>query len=269
MKHYVRTILIVCAIVVGSLLLLTGLSFYLSRQRVALLSEPPEHGTAFVIDADLSPAHGDTNTLAMLRETLRQRFSKNDTRIFWEPVSESRARLLVPIVDEKEVAGAKRLISRGGHLEFRLVHENSDQLVTNGEVPANYELLKHQETGTFGQNGIEMVVVKKKPELRLEGNIINKLSVTHDLAGAQAIIDFELKPESAAAFAEVTRSNIGRRLAIVLDDQIYSAPVIRTPIEKGNGRIMGNFDYEEALLLVNLMEHPLPVPVTLVDSKSF
>ena len=63
--------------------------------------------------------------------------------------------------------------------------------------------------------------------------------------------------------------NVDRRLAIVLDGELCTAPVIRSPIENGSGQISGHFDAREALELANLLEHPLEVPITLLESRPF
>src|SRR5205823_6911161 len=69
-----------------------------------------------------------------------------------------------------------------------------------------------------------------------------------------------------AKFGEITRENVGRRLAIVLDGALYSAPVIRSPIETGRGQITGQFDQKEASELANALENPLRAPLHLKAS---
>ena len=267
-KKIILIVLTLCAIAAIVILGLLGLGVLIQHKQSALLSQPPEHGVSFVVDAGLPQVRGDTNVLTDLKAVMQRRFDKLGSRIFLESVSESRFRIVSTLVTEKEIAAAQKLISRGGRLEFRLVHEKNDQLVAGGEVPAGYELLKREEIQPSGQGRIEMVVVKKNPEDGLSGNMIKTAFIAHDSLG-QPAIDFELTPESAAAFAAVTRKNIGHRLAIVLDGQLYWAPSIQSPIETGNGQIDGHFDEQEAWLLTILIEFPLPVPVTLVESKTF
>src|SRR5207247_7750360 len=68
-------------------------------------------------------------------------------------------------------------------------------------------------------------------------------------------------------FGEITRANVGQRLAIVLDGVLYSAPVIRSAIETGSGQITGNFDQKEAFELANVLENPLRAPLSLEESR--
>ena len=259
-------ILIAGAVALGVVLGLGGLVAYLNYRQAALFSQPPQHGTAFVLEADLSKAHGDTNVLATLKEAVRKRFWKLGVRIFWEPISETRIRVVAPIVENKDADAARDFIIRGGMLEFRLVHDESDQLVERGEVPPDYEVLQLNEMQRDSRKRIELLVVKKKPALT--GSAIKSAMVVHDNLGEPQIL-FALNPQGTAAFAEVTRENVGRRLAIVLDGKLYSAPVIQGPIEAGRGQITGRFDAQEAFRLANLLDCPLPVPITVLESKTY
>jgi len=84
----------------------------------------------------------------------------------------------------------------------------------------------------------------------------------------QPQIYFQLNPAGTIAFAELTRTNVDHRLAIVLDGELSSAPVIKAPMETGLCEISGSFTDTEARALANLMGDPLPVPVTLVEFKN-
>ena len=92
--------------------------------------------------------------------------------------------------------------------------------------------------------------------------------VTHGSMG-EPEISFTLRPDGAAAFARLTPENVGRQVAIVMDGKVFSAPVIRSPIEGGSGVISGHFSAPEAFALACALDSPLPVPVRLVESKDF
>ena len=268
MKKIALIVLFFCVLAVGALVLVSGLAVYSGRQQSALLTQPPQHGTSFVLETDTSRASSETNALATLRETIQRRLHKFGTRIFWESLPGSRIHIATPVTDPNQFETLRTLISEGGHLEFRLVHENSDQLVINGEVPADYEVLKHSNTQPSGQPLVERVVVKKKPEAGLSGRIIKNARVMHDSMG-QPQIYFQLNPAATIAFAGLTRTNVDHRLAIILDGQLYSAPIIRMPMETGLGALTGSFTDNDARLLADLMDDPLPLPVTLVEFKTF
>jgi SecD/SecF fusion protein len=81
-------------------------------------------------------------------------------------------------------------------------------------------------------------------------------------------VEFTLNDEGARRFAEITRNNVGRRLAIVLDHELYSAPRINGEIPTGRGEITGNFSIEEAQQLANVLQNPLQVPVGIRSESS-
>lgn len=81
-------------------------------------------------------------------------------------------------------------------------------------------------------------------------------------------VEFELNNEGALAFAEVTSKNIGKKLAIVLDDKVISAPNINTEIRQGRGVIQGGFNVEEAQDLAKILkEGALPLKVSIIEEE--
>jgi len=189
-------------------------------------------------------------------------------KIFWEPIAESQVRVFVATNKSMSGEAFGRALFSGGLLEFRLVHENSDELVHQGEVPVGYELLERENRLAEGAKRTEQVVVKDSPEPGLARNLIKHAAVSRDALGKPQI-DFVMRPEAASAFSVVTRANVGRRLAIILDGKLYSAPVIRSPIEAGRGQISGDFELREAFQLAAALEAPLSIPVKVVESKSY
>ncbi|WP_412057786.1 protein translocase subunit SecD [Bartonella sp. DGB2] len=85
----------------------------------------------------------------------------------------------------------------------------------------------------------------------------------------QPIISFKLNSIGAKAFAEITRTNIGRPFAIVLDNKVLTAPVIQGVIPNGQGQITGRFDTKEASTLAALLRAgALPAPLTVIEERS-
>lgn len=261
-----RIVLAFLAALIGVVLGLAVLAALLKHRQAATLSQPPPHGMSFMFEADLSATPGDTNALANLKEAIRKRFDKLGVRIFWEPVSNTRFRVVAAIENDETVELAKSFITRRGLLEFRLVHGESGKLVERGEVPADHELLRFQELLRSGDQRTVSLLVKRKSELA--GSVIQNAMVMRGSQGEPRIA-FELNAAGTEAFARITRENVGRQLAILLDGELYAAPVIRSPIEAGNGEISGRFDKSEAFKLATLLECPLPVPTTLQESRSF
>jgi SecD/SecF fusion protein len=189
-----------------------------------------------------------------------------------QPAGGNRILIQLPGLSEADKESAQKQIQKAAYLEFRMVKEDSSQYVNpeTGDllqpVPPGYEMLKRSEPQPTGPPKIEAVVVKKRPENRLAGDIVETaMAVRGNLGEPQ--IEFRLNSEGAKRFGEVTRNNIGQRLAIILDGELYSAPVIQSAIEAGNGQITGHFTPEEAMQLANVLQNPLRAPLRPVYSS--
>jgi SecD/SecF fusion protein len=178
-----------------------------------------------------------------------------------QPAGDNQILVQLPGLSEADKEDAKKRIQRAAFLEFRLVHEQSDELIRNGELPPpGYELLKRKNRKPDGTESLEEVIVRKKAERGLTGNIVRSAGVVPGNFG-EPQITFTLNDEGTTLFGQVTRENVGRRLAIVLDGELYSAPNIQSPIETGHGQITGSFDRREAFELANVLENPLRAPL--------
>ncbi len=179
----------------------------------------------------------------------------------------NRILIQLPGLSEADKAEAQTNIQKSAYLEFRMVKDDSDEIIKNNEpIPPGYELLKRIEPQPDGPPIIEQVIVKKKAEHGLAGDIVeNAMAVRGNLGEPQ--IEFRLNSEGAKRFGEVTRNNIGQRLAIILDKELYSAPVIQSAIETGSGQITGHFTPEQALQLANVLQNPLRAPLKIVFSS--
>ncbi|MCU0783259.1 MAG: protein translocase subunit SecD [Verrucomicrobia bacterium] len=210
---------------------------------------------------------GLEGALSQAVEVLRRRVDRfGVAEPIIQPAGNNRIMIQLPGLSESDKESAKKQIQRAAFLEFRMVHEDSDKLIESGEVPPGYVLLKRKERSSTGREEMTKVIVKKKPERGLTGSAIKSAMVTRGNMG-EPEIDFTLNPDGAALFGEITRENIGRRLAIVLDGELYSAPVIQGAIETGRGQITGRFDLAEAFELANVLENPLKAPLQIEYSN--
>ena len=110
----------------------------------------------------------------------------------------------------------------------------------------------------------EKLLVKRRPEL-----------TGQDVAGARPVfeqrgyeVSLRLTRAGAEAFRRVTRDNINNRLAIVLDNEVVSAPTIQSEIPNGEAVITGNFTSDEAKNLASVMENPLQTPVAIDETRT-
>ncbi|MBQ3438228.1 MAG: protein translocase subunit SecD [Fusobacterium sp.] len=105
-------------------------------------------------------------------------------------------------------------------------------------------------------------------ETLLTGSYLKSADVSYDNLG-RAQIQFEMTPEGARIFAQITRENIGKQLAITLDNVVQTAPRINTEIPSGNGVITGNYTVEEAKATATLLNAgALPVKAEIVETRT-
>lgn len=225
-------------------------------------------GTSFLVEMEtnrLSETSEASTALSHAVEVLRKRVDKFGVA---EPViqPEGNDRILVqlPGLSEADRESAMRTIQKAAFLEFRLVSPTSDQDIREGVIQPGYEVLKRKEKRRDGREVTEEVEVKKRAEMTGSG-IKSAMVVRGNLGEPE--INFNLDTDGAAKFGEITRQNVGQRLAIILDGELYSAPVIQTPIETGSGRITGQFDQKEAFELANVLQNPLRAPLRIIESR--
>ena len=239
-------------------------------------------GTAFLVEMDTSALTnaangGDTNrinsakdiegALSQAVEVLRKRVDQfGVAEPVIQPMGGNQILIQLPGLSEADKDSAATNIQKAAYLEFRMVKEDSDEIVNNNEpIPPGYELLKHIEPPQNGKpTPPEIVIVKKKAENNLAGDIVKNAMMGRDQMGAPNI-QFTLTDAAGRRFGEVTRNNIGQRLAIVLDHQLYSAPSIRSEIDN-NGEITGHFTPEEAQKLAAILQNPLRAPLLVKSS---
>ena len=263
-----KNLLIIVSTIIAGLALLLIAGGVLRHFQSGPLSKAPDHGTTFLIEADFPESTAGTNDLTALKEAMLARAVRLDVRIFWEPVSATRARLSAPISDPEKAQLVRGALSRGGLLELRLVHEDSAALVQRGDIPAGYGILEQEIRLPNGQTRVERVLVKQALEPGLTGPLLKDAIVMRNNVGKPEIA-FRLRDLAAQGFARFTRENIGRRVAIIVDGKLMSAPIIRAPIEGGSGVIEGDFSEPQAFELAGALDSPLPVPVKILEWKDY
>jgi len=196
-------------------------------------------------------------SLTRAQQVMRERLKGLGVRSSVEPAGSHRILIKVPPMNSNSLAEVRRVLSKAGKLEFRMVHPESDKLLAQNLIEPGYEVLRLHGSGRANPIVVPYLV-KKKPERGLTGSYIRRAQVTRHPITDEPEIQFELDKEGARLFAEVTREyvpsgNIYHQLAIVLDGQLQSAPRINEPIEGGRGMISGNFEIKEALALATIL----------------
>ena len=170
-------------------------------------------------------------------------------------------RIIVQLPGIQDIARAQQLLQQTAQLEFRLVSEDEEKLkeALAGTIPPGYEVM-YMERQREGHMDRIPLLVKKVAELT--GASLKDARPTFDSQYNTPTVTFELDKTGAKIFADVTKNNIDRPLAIVLDGVVVSAPKIQSEIPDGSGVITGSFTPEEARdLAVVLTSGALPAPV--------
>ena len=175
-------------------------------------------------------------------------------------------RIIVQLPGLDDPKRAINIIGRTAHLEFKLVDEGADvQAAVAGTVPPESELAYLQDKRGAAESKTPIVL---KSEVVLTGEYITDANVQFDSYG-QAYVGMNFNARGSRIFEEVTGANIKKRLAIVLDGTVHSAPVIQDRIGGGRASITGQFTTEEAHdLAVVLRAGSLPAPVTILEERS-
>ncbi|MBF0237284.1 MAG: protein translocase subunit SecD [SAR324 cluster bacterium] len=173
--------------------------------------------------------------------------------------------ILIQLPGLKDRQRAIELIGPQAILEFRLVNDNA----TRGTASANEEV-KYEEVWNRQLQKLERkipFVVEKKA--LLTGEVIRDAQVRFDSQNNEPYVALSFDATGAERFAKITEKNKGRRLAIILDDKVQSAPVIREAITGGEASISGQFTLENASdLAVVLRSGSLPAPIEIREERT-
>ncbi len=184
-------------------------------------------------------------------ETLRKRLEGQ--KIFEAEIAPSGSdyiALRAPIVAKDEKLKLLELIKMSAKLNFRLVAENNAELVREYlsdphgfQTPPGYELMSTSEFRPGQAPEVSYFFVSRRVEMTGKG-ITRAMATKNEFGRREIVLSFNR--QGAEEFANVTRDNIGRMLAIVLDGKLYCAPTINQAITGGQAQITGAFSEEEA-----------------------
>lgn len=177
-------------------------------------------------------------------------------------------RILVQLPGIQDPVRAKALIGKTAVLEFKLLDEQADvETALREGPPPGAEILYGRQVDRQTKTEAKVPYVVKKPVL-LTGDTIHKADVRISDSG-EPYVSVEFNSVGAQIFGDLTEQNVGRRLAIVLDGNVHSAPVIRERIPSGQAQITGGFTPEEARdLAIVLRAGALPAPVQILEERT-
>lgn len=229
----------------------------LDSQSRALVYAPSAAGS--VLTVTLNPqAVTDLSTKAVEQSISIVRRRIDETGVNEPYVArQGQARVLVELPGVSDPDRIKRLLGSTAKMTFRLVAPEGS---TTGP---DIELLPMADR-TEGQDKIPVY-----RHVEIDGMNLTRATAAMDQRAGGWVVDFALDSIGTRRFANVSTKNVGKPFAIVLDNKVISAPVIREPILGGQGQISGHFTVEEANdLAVLLRAGALPAPLTVVEERS-
>ena len=178
-------------------------------------------------------------------------------------------RILIQLPGISDTERAKELIGRTALLEFKLVDETIDpREAEGGNAPPGTEVLYQVRTDPQTNREIKIPFLVEE-RTRLTGAYLTDARVQIDSQYNEPYVSITFDKKGARLFERITAENVKKRLAIVLDDSIYSAPVIQERIGGGQARITGNFTTDEARdLAIVLRAGALPAPVQIIEERT-
>lgn len=204
-------------------------------------------GTQLVYELDMSKEKNRGEAQEKAIAVLRNRadaFGVSEPVIYPDTFGES-SRVVVQLPGIQNIDEAIKLIGETAQLEFK----EEEATIPEGM----------QQQMMLGGNW------KKEPILA--GSDLKKASVGRDEQG-NIEIELEFNPDGTKKFAEATKRNMGKQIAIFLDEKLLSSPTVQSEITTGKARITGKFDLDYAKkLVINLNAGALPVPMKLAEQK--
>ncbi len=232
-------------------------------------SEPSDKG--FEIQLQLDPKIIESTKQRAVRQAVDTIRNRVDQFGVAEPdvTIQGTDRIIVQLPGlAEDINRAIDILRRTARLEFKLVDEKGDLGVAQkGDVPPGdeilYEIRRNPRTGAVTRTPLLL-----KKQILLTGDVITDAKVHPDNMG-RMIVHMDFNRQGANTFERITGEHVGERLAIILDNRIYSAPVIKDRISGGAAIIEGTFTADEAhdLALV-LRAGSLPAPVKILEQRN-
>ena len=203
-----------------------------------------------------------------IRQTIEQSIQIVERRVNQlgtvEPVIQRQGtdRILVQVPGLQDPTELKRILGKTAKMEFRMVDTTvpPDQ-AAQGRVPPDDEILMSAQPPKIPY------VIKK--QVLVSGGELTDAQPGFDQRSGEPIVSFRFNSTGSRKFAQATSENVGQPFAIVLDNEVISAPVIREPITGGSGQISGSFTVQAANeLAILLRAGALPAPLTVIEERT-
>lgn len=190
------------------------------------------------------------NAVAQSLEVIRQRVDQVGVA---EPTIQriGANRILVQLPGAQDPSRLRELLGSTAKMSFHM-------LAPNGQAGPGVTIMKDDEGNSY----------PVLDRVEISGDRLSDARVSFDQS-QQPVVTFRFDSAGATRFADITRQNVGNPFAIVLDDKVLSAPVIREPITGGSGQISGNFSTDSANTLAAMLRAgALPAKLTVIEERT-
>jgi len=238
-----------------------GGAFSLGAAPTDLQVEISSDGVVRMTLSEVAVRERARSAVAQSMEIVRRRIDQTGVN---EPTIQVQGsdRILVQLPGVDDPDRIKRLIGTTAKLSFRMVDTQADPSMP---PPPGSEILEGDKARS-GNGPVDRYVVRRRVEVA--GDNLVDAQAGYDQRTGEPIVSFRFDSVGARRFAEVTQRSVGLPFAIVLDNKVLSAPVIREPILGGSGQISGNFTVAEANdLAVLLRAGALPAPLKVIEER--
>ena len=193
------------------------------------------------------------------REIIRRRVDESGTK---EPIIQSHGedKILLQVPGLNDPEHLKKLLGQTAKMSFHLVNE---EITSTEYVPSDTILLEAEDNKD--KNNSKIAIYKK---VMLNGDLLSNAMVSYNQL-SKPVVAFEFNHAGAKIFGELTKQNVGKRLAIVLDNKVICAPSINEPILGGSGTISGSYTVQTANDLALLLRAgALPAPLKVIEERT-
>lgn len=216
-------------------------------------------GTHLVYKADVSQVKNTevSESMNSLRDVIERRiniFGVSEPVIQVENSGQGEERLIVDLPGVTDVSKAIEMIGQTPMLDFRTENPNKDEA----------------QTATVDANGqIQLDVNSQFVQTALTGQYLDKAILNFNQSTGEPVVSLQFDKDGSELFKQITTANVGKRVAIFLDGEPITVPVVNEPITDGQAQISGNFTATEARTLVGrLNSGALPVPISLISTQT-
>ena len=205
-----------------------------------------------------------TDAMDSATEVVRRRIDALGTR---EPtiIRQGDDRIVVQVPGLEDPQALKDLLGKTAELEFKLVDGNAlPSDIQQGIAPPGSEIVPYAESSDFAGQAI---AVRRLGGIR--GDSLTNAQQSFDPQTNEPVVNIQFDSDGTGRFARLTRENVDKPFAIILDGSVLSAPNIKQPILGGTAQISGGFSVETANeLAISLRSGALPVPLTVIEERT-